>query len=217
MCHPGFGDCNPTPGCETPTANSLNNCGACGLTCNGQNAQPACNAGMCMLNSCQPGFANCDNQAQTGCERVLNTNPGCGAETNLGSLPGDSSSSNIQLSDVGEKRFRIRLIETENNPVSTDPLSVRFTLTSPIDTLYSLEAGCDGCSVVNVGNGNPATVTIRWAEVVDFITDLNSDRDVTVNVVYASGNSPSPSACNPWQLSVQGDVNGGAGNECSPK
>jgi len=216
-CHPGFGDCAPVPGCETSLLTSMNHCGACGVVCNGANAQPVCNAGACMVQSCFPGFANCDNQAQNGCERVLNTNPTCGSFTSLGSLPGDVGSSNIVVSDSGERRFMVRVVETENNPISTDPLSVRFTLTSPPDALYSLEAGCDGCNVVNVSSGNPATVTIRWQEVVDFITDLNSDRDVYVNVVHQGGTSPNPGACNPWQLTVTGDVNGGGGAECSPK
>ena len=218
-CDSGLANCdsNGGNGCETSTATDVNNCGACGVVCNGANAQPVCNAGACMVQSCFPGFANCDNQAQNGCERVLNTNPTCGSFTSLGSLPGDVGSSNIVVSDSGERRFMVRVVETENNPISTDPLSVRFTLTSPPDALYSLEAGCDGCNVVNVSSGNPATVTIRWQEVVDFITDLNSDRDVYVNVVHQGGTSPNPGACNPWQLTVTGDVNGGGGAECSPK
>ena len=85
-CLPNFGDCDGLPqnGCERPLGNDASNCGACGKVCpqglicnlgactcpqcNIPNAKTACVNNVCVLDSCLPGWSNCDNFAGNGCE-----------------------------------------------------------------------------------------------------------------------------------------------------
>lgn len=87
-CDPGKGDCNgnPVDGCETTTADDVNNCGGCGVKCEANNANVACQAGKCVITSCQGSYADCDkataNGYKTGCEVDTNLDTshcgGCG-------------------------------------------------------------------------------------------------------------------------------------------
>ncbi|HEX2876133.1 MAG TPA: hypothetical protein VHP33_33005, partial [Polyangiaceae bacterium] len=87
-CDAGKGDCNgnPVDGCETTTADDVNNCGGCGVKCEANNANVACQAGKCVITTCQGSYADCDkataNGYKTGCEvdTNLDTNHcgGCG-------------------------------------------------------------------------------------------------------------------------------------------
>jgi len=71
-CGGGFGDCDadPSNGCETPTDENLDHCGACGSVCAAQGAQAVCAAGQCSL-TCEPGFLDCDEWPGNGCEAAL--------------------------------------------------------------------------------------------------------------------------------------------------
>lgn len=77
-CGAGFGDCdgNTANGCET-RLNTLSDCGACGQTCSRSNAGASCSTGSCVMGACNPGFGNCDGNANNGCERPLNTLTDC--------------------------------------------------------------------------------------------------------------------------------------------
>jgi len=79
-CNTGFYDCdnNPSNGCES-TLNDLNNCGACGKVCTTENSNSTCVLGQCVVDSCDPGFANCDSNSQNGCEASLNSPYTCGS------------------------------------------------------------------------------------------------------------------------------------------
>ena len=205
-CHPGFSDCNGSPGCETPTQTDPLNCGGCGLICMPPNGAPLCNASVCGVAACNVGWANCDGQGMNGCERLLNLEPACSAPTSISAMAGDSSGSQ-SFSDFGEKRFKMRLNEGDLGATAKD-LSVRFSLTSPAQTSYSIEASCDdGCTVQTSASGNPATVTLRWSDASPVSND--SGRDVFVNIVYQGGSSPNPDACATWTLQVSSGVNGG--------
>lgn len=61
-------------------ATDKNNCGSCGVVCpNYPNATTSCAGGNCIIASCNPGFADCDNFVGNGCESNLNNNNGsCG-------------------------------------------------------------------------------------------------------------------------------------------
>ena len=67
-CPPGQVLCNGL----CITANSITNCGGCGIVCTFPNATAACVNGVCAIATCNPGFANCDGQVANGCE--INTN-----------------------------------------------------------------------------------------------------------------------------------------------
>ena len=86
MCDQGFADCdaNGKNGCETVVATDKNNCGMCGNVCpqglacvnggctcqqcNIPNAKTKCVNNQCVFDSCLPGFADCNNNLNDGCE-----------------------------------------------------------------------------------------------------------------------------------------------------
>lgn len=72
VCDPGMGDCNndPSDGCETPVG-TVAHCGGCDMPCDLANATPACSSGMCQIETCDPGFDDCDGQDGNGCEADL--------------------------------------------------------------------------------------------------------------------------------------------------
>ncbi|MFO0603598.1 MAG: hypothetical protein U0324_10515 [Polyangiales bacterium] len=69
-CAANFGDCdrNAANGCETSLLTSATSCGSCGTACSLANATAACNAGACVIASCNAGFFDCDGAAANGCE-----------------------------------------------------------------------------------------------------------------------------------------------------
>ena len=69
-CTKGYGDCDKVfgNGCET-SLDTAQNCGLCNLVCPPpQQGQAACNSGICGVGGCAPGFADCDNKGNNGCE-----------------------------------------------------------------------------------------------------------------------------------------------------
>jgi len=75
-CNAGFANCNNVPGdgCEINLNTNVGNCGSCGNTCDLANAAESCVGGACAIATCDPNFANCDNQTPNGCEINLDTN-----------------------------------------------------------------------------------------------------------------------------------------------
>src|SRR5262245_13878686 len=69
-CLPGWSDCdgNPQNGCESSTGDDVNNCGACGKKCAAPNSMLSCIGGACVILGCTPGFGDCDQRADNGCE-----------------------------------------------------------------------------------------------------------------------------------------------------
>ena len=92
-CNQGFADCdgNPMNGCEQNISNDKNNCGACKnvcgnalacingsctcQNCNIPNAKSSCVNNQCVFQSCLPGFADCNNNTNDGCEVNLGGDP----------------------------------------------------------------------------------------------------------------------------------------------
>jgi hypothetical protein len=74
FCPFPFANCNgnPNSGCEINTTNDVNNCGACGNICSSVNGSPSCTNGNCGI-VCNPGFGNCNHNANEGCETNLAT------------------------------------------------------------------------------------------------------------------------------------------------
>jgi hypothetical protein len=77
MCNQGFVDCDKSAanGCEVNTGTDPINCGACGTKCQFPNAAVSvCNAGMCKMSMCSPGYQDCDNDPTDtdGCETNIN-------------------------------------------------------------------------------------------------------------------------------------------------
>ncbi|MFO0624189.1 MAG: hypothetical protein U0325_01115 [Polyangiales bacterium] len=79
-CATGFANCDTglANGCEVNTASDPANCGGCGVVCAQRaNATAACVAGRCRIGACNQGFADCDGNADNGCEADLRS----GAQT----------------------------------------------------------------------------------------------------------------------------------------
>ncbi len=79
-CDPGFGDCDGivTNGCEN-TLDSLQNCGACGVTCDRDHATPSCSGDVCHIQSCDALWDDCNSVDADGCETSLETLSDCGS------------------------------------------------------------------------------------------------------------------------------------------
>ena len=81
-CISGFANCNnnPADGCEIHVATDPNNCGACGVVCNLNQATSSCSNGQCTVVSCNVGWADCNGNSSDGCEVNVATDPNnCGA------------------------------------------------------------------------------------------------------------------------------------------
>lgn len=92
MCAPGFSDCDKDPkdGCEVNTqSGDPNNCGACGVKCTIANGTGACMNGMCVIGSCNTGFADCDMNPSNGCEtNIFDNDPNnCGSCGKVCNIP----------------------------------------------------------------------------------------------------------------------------------
>ncbi|NOZ86949.1 MAG: hypothetical protein GXP49_11925, partial [Deltaproteobacteria bacterium] len=75
-CIAPYADCDAnTPGCETDTDSSLENCGGCNKDCTAPGL--TCNGGQCGLGNCPQGTADCMNGAADGCETTLGTVDNC--------------------------------------------------------------------------------------------------------------------------------------------
>jgi hypothetical protein len=85
-CANGFGHCGTgNTGCETNLRTSVTHCGSCTKDCNGSvsNANGlTCAGGNCGYTSCKTGFADCNGNAQDGCDCA------CGQAKNQPCCPG---------------------------------------------------------------------------------------------------------------------------------
>jgi hypothetical protein len=71
-------DGNLDNGCETALT-TLIDCGACGAACLFDNAISDCSGMTCEFVECIPGFGDCDDDLDNGCETALTTLTDCGA------------------------------------------------------------------------------------------------------------------------------------------
>lgn len=79
VCNADEADCDGNNSvCET-SLRSVDDCGSCGNACGSPaNAAVSCSTGNC-VQTCNSGFANCDNALSNGCETNIRTNTNCGA------------------------------------------------------------------------------------------------------------------------------------------
>jgi hypothetical protein len=83
-CEPGYDDCNglAADGCER-ALNTLSDCGACDKPCAMAHAEGDCSTHTCRTGACDDGFADCDGDAENGCESALNDVAHCGSCDNV--------------------------------------------------------------------------------------------------------------------------------------
>ncbi len=91
-CSESYADCDGDHlSCET-NLQTLDNCGLCGSACGDlegrlDNGTATCSSGSCAVALCDPGWANCDSSAATGCETPTTTNTDCGGCGTACALP----------------------------------------------------------------------------------------------------------------------------------
>ena len=203
-CDPGLGDCDGQAqnGCETDLSRD-NNCGECGRVCELDHADAMCaGAGQCAVRECDSGYADCDDQPDSGCERNLaSADNGCDtAEGMSRDISGDTGNESTEATQGTTSRWtRVRV--TENNNWWTD-LSARITLEVPDGIDYDLIVwdGCTGeelASLQTAAMGEDESACIRWG---DTYTVSNS-RDLAIEVRFRDGSS-----CQPWSLSAVGNA-----------
>lgn len=69
-CQSGFANCDgrSSNGCEVALSNDVMNCGGCGAACSVPNATARCFSSRCAVGTCETGRADCDGEADGGCE-----------------------------------------------------------------------------------------------------------------------------------------------------
>ena len=80
-CDGRFGDCDldASNGCESDLLSDLDHCSACGTVCAFEGAEAQCSGGVCGLGGCETGFADCDANADNGCETsIVDNDDACG-------------------------------------------------------------------------------------------------------------------------------------------
>ena len=151
-CATNFGDCDGDSTCETDLSGDPNNCGRCGALCSVVHGSPGCDAGRCIVASCDDGFDNCnlgdeDAGYSDGCEANLNENPDhCGTcdnqcQTKNGSETCDKGSCAIVSCNSGYKDCDGKASNGCEVNTTTDP------------------ANCGGC-----GNGCSAPHAVSGCE-----------------------------------------------------
>jgi len=71
VCDEGYADWTSEPGCETSLLTTDDHCGKCSNSCvypSRPNATSACILGHCSIESCIPGFIDCNGVELDGCE-----------------------------------------------------------------------------------------------------------------------------------------------------
>jgi hypothetical protein len=86
-CEAGTGNClgNPDGSCEQNLRTDIEHCGRCGGLCTVQNGTPDCEDGVCIVDDCEAGYDNCNDEEEDGgyadgCEtNLLNDEDNCGS------------------------------------------------------------------------------------------------------------------------------------------
>ena len=87
-------DCGPLDLCGVQCVDLVedpDNCGKCGISCVIPHATAACAASTCAIGSCDPGWTDCDQDLETGCEQVLAPGESCAPVCQ----PGNAESCNL--------------------------------------------------------------------------------------------------------------------------
>jgi hypothetical protein len=169
-CDPGYANCDMSAknGCETNTNGDPANCGSCGNVCTVANATPGCSSGNCTIQSCNPGFADCDMSAKNGCETDTNTDPSncgkCGDVCNLSNANATCTGGKCEIASCAPgfadcDKNPANGCETNTN-TSTGNCGSCGTACSPANATGACSNGTCGIAMCNSGfsdcDGNPA-------------------------------------------------------------
>ncbi|MBN8644023.1 MAG: thrombospondin type 3 repeat-containing protein [Planctomycetes bacterium] len=209
-CNTGFADCdaNPVNGCETNIATSIANCGGCNIFCSLPNAIPACVAGVCTVQSCNPGYSNCDSNDANGCElrHALAANS-CTSATDLGSTCGDtrcgfacSGTANAVLGPVFNDRrtrwFKVRANECSSGCTGNMQQTIQVFVPAGVNYDVFVYSSCGGSLLGSSTNAAGTTESI----LINVPKTTGDDSfDYFIEIRWVSGQS-----CNNYTLQVFG-------------
>ncbi len=78
VCPKGAADCDQNPDDCEANVTLLTQCGACGVSCKATNGTVICGENGCEMTTCNPGFGDCNDSGNDGCETALTTTDDCG-------------------------------------------------------------------------------------------------------------------------------------------
>lgn len=209
-CNAGWVDCNDdlSDGCET-NATTTFNCGNCGVVCFLPNAVPACVSGACVVQSCFPGYSNCDSNNANGCEvqHGLPANS-CPSATDLGTVCADTrcgafcaSTANAFLGPVFSDR-RTRWFKARANECSTGcalgsmEQTIQVFVPAGVNYDVFVYSACGGTLLGSSTNAAGTTETILISVPK---TPNNDSFDYFIEIRWISGQS-----CSNYTLQILG-------------
>lgn len=167
-CSGGFGNCDMdvTNGCET-TVDSVDNCGECGNVCSFVNGIGACSPEGCVLAGCEPSFADCDGEAENGCEvNIGNDLTNCGACARACDVGGSGGLFNCVDGGCEVSMCPVGVADCDGNPDNG--------CERPTDTLTDC-ASCDTTCAIPNANVSCADRTCRFVACAAGFADCNSN------------------------------------------
>jgi hypothetical protein len=189
-CNQDYADCDGkvANGCETYLKDDINNCGACNVQCsNKPNGAADCVEGKCGLGACDPGFADCDGDPNTGCEKDVLSDPnncgGCGVKCGSGICQNGACQCNKNV-----------LVIPDDGATGSKALSDLFTaagFTSTVGAVPSYKFDGTNPSLANFGAvvvlaGGPASTSYTTdmpaagqAALVDFVENKGNGAIMT--------------------------------------
>jgi hypothetical protein len=197
-CDPGLSYC--AGGC-TNLQNDPTDCGSCATSCTNSHGTNPCAGGTCHP-VCAFGWADCDSNANDGCDSLRDTNPTCLAAPSLGTLAGDAAGT-ITRTDFDEAWFSVQLQETVGGIFLHD-LSARIQLDSPPGTNFDLFVICTSCAGAPVASSQPAGVPdVLYVARTD---TAFANESVVLEIEVRFVSSTSATACGQWTLTLTGDT-----------
>ncbi len=143
-CQNGYANCDGlySNGCEVNTNTSLSSCGSCGAACTVANGTPVCTTGSCQVQSCNPGFNNCNNQPADGCEINTGSDPNnCGSCGHVCSYTGANATCT-----GGSCAFSCQPghYDLDGNPANGCEYTCNYLSAIDLPDLGFVDANCDG-------------------------------------------------------------------------
>lgn len=186
-CAKDYADCDGKVdnGCEKYLQDDVKNCGACNAQCsNKPNGAAECVNGACGLGACDAGFADCDNNPDTGCEKDVLTDPkncgGCGVTCGSGICENGSCASKCNK--------KVLVIADDSQPLSkqlSDAIGAAgYTMTLTAKPSYQYDGTNPALAIYGA-----VVVLAGGPSVASYLTDMPlAGQKALVDFVETQGN-----------------------------